>query len=212
MQPEFWHKVWENNQLGFQLEQPHELLVKHASRFVTQQAVFVPLCGKTPDMHFLAKQHSVIGAELSPIACRDFFADAKLAVHQPAENILEHGQIRLHLGDIFELAHEHLHHCQQIYDRAALIALPAELRQRYVKWLQTALPKASLLLLTVVYPQLERSGPPFSVDAAEIQQLFGQCQVQLIDEQDLTGKGFARRKLATSSLVEQVWWIEWDFT
>ncbi|HAT41174.1 MAG TPA: thiopurine S-methyltransferase [Rheinheimera sp.] len=211
MQPEFWQKVWENNQLGFQLEQPHELLVKHAARFLPAKVVFVPLCGKSPDLHFLARQHSVVGAELSPIACHDFFAEAQLPVLQVEQNTFESGAIRLHQGDIFELSPIHVQHCQHIYDRAALIALPAELRAKYVQWLQYALPKASVLLLTVVYPQAERQGPPFSVDVDEIHHLFDRCKIQLIDEQDLTGKGFARRKLATTSLVEQAWWIEWDF-
>lgn len=210
MQPEFWHQVWENNQLGFQLEQAHELLVKHETRFPNDATVFVPLCGKSPDLHFLAQHRPVVGAELSPIACTDFFAEASLPVTMVGPNIYVHGDICLHQGDIFELDHSHVQHCRYIYDRAALIALPAELRRRYVLWLQRALPAASLMLLTVVYPQNERQGPPFSVDADEVQQLFTGCHIELIDQQDLTGKGFARRKLATSSLIEQVWWISWD--
>lgn len=163
-------------------------------------------------MHFLAQHHAVVGAELSPIACRDFFVEANLPVQIIDSSTYVHGQICLHQGDIFELDHSRVSHCQQIYDRAALIALPEELRRQYVDWLQRAIPKATLLLLTVVYPPSEMQGPPFSIDGEEIESLFRHCKFELIDERDLTGKYFARRKLPTSSLIEQVWLITWDFT
>lgn len=38
--------------------------------------VFVPLCGKSLDMIWLAQQgHEVIGVELSPVAVEDFFRE-----------------------------------------------------------------------------------------------------------------------------------------
>ncbi|MBU2425534.1 MAG: thiopurine S-methyltransferase, partial [Gammaproteobacteria bacterium] len=76
MEPVFWHQVWQQGQLGFQLAQAHPMLCAQLSCLPVGGQVFVPLCGKSPDLHSLAQQYQVIGAELSHIACRDFFAEA----------------------------------------------------------------------------------------------------------------------------------------
>ena len=54
--------------------------------------------------------------------------------------------------------------CAGVYDRAALIALPPPLRQRYARELYSQLPRGCRgLLVTLEYPQHEKDGPPFSV-------------------------------------------------
>ena len=60
-----------------------------------------------------------------------------------------------------------------VYDRAALIALPPELRSKYVAHLKQVLPGAAQLLLTIEYPQERMDGPPFSVGLAEVRRLYG---------------------------------------
>ena len=58
---------------------------------------------------------------------------------------------------------------RQFYDRAALIALPPEMRERYAGHLQAVLPTRSLgLLVTIDYPQAEMAGPPFAVPDEEV--------------------------------------------
>lgn len=80
MEADFWHARWQNNELGFQLERPHPLLCQCLPQLLSgQQKVLVPLCGKSPDMLYLAQQLPVLGAELSDIACNDFFAEHKLS-------------------------------------------------------------------------------------------------------------------------------------
>jgi len=62
-----------------------------------------------------------------------------------------------------------------VFDRAALVALPPELRQDYVRQLLNILPdKAKILLVTFSYDQGIMSGPPFSVEESEIHRLYGQ--------------------------------------
>src|SRR5690606_18074751 len=64
--------------------------------------------------------------------------------------------------------------CAACYDRAALIALPPELRARYVRHVYGQLPAGCrTLLLTLDYPQEEMDGPPFSAPAAEVRALYG---------------------------------------
>ena len=61
-----------------------------------------------------------------------------------------------------------------MWDRGALVALPAPLRRRYATQLATLCQTNTQILLMVLdYAQAEMSGPPFAVPAAEVQALFG---------------------------------------
>ena len=212
MQADFWHQVWQQDQLGFQLAEAHPMLRAQLSCLPISDTVFVPLCGKSPDLHLLAQRYQVIGAELSPIACRDFFAEAGLLpTHNEGEafTVWQAARYRLWQGDFFGLPAESVKNCRVIYDRAALIALPAQMRERYVQQLQQLMPSACLLLISLEYPTQEKQGPPFSVATSEIVQLFHFAQIELCGIRNLTGQGFARRKFETSQLVEKSWLIRW---
>jgi thiopurine S-methyltransferase len=212
MEAEFWLNCWKNNHLGFQLEQPHPMLVAALPLLPKVPKVFVPLCGKSPDLHFLAEHFMVVGSELSAIACHDFFAEAGLNVIQSAypEHVLySHKNLNLWQGDFFTLPQDAIEDISLIYDRAALIALPIELRKQYVQKLRCYLPNATLLLISLEYPQAEKAGPPFSVNEAEIHQLFDGATIEKLTSTDLTGEGFARRRFLTSSLIETSWLISW---
>lgn len=209
MEPQFWHQVWEKNQLGFQLEQPHPLLERFASVFENAEQIFVPLCGKSPDMHFLARYAPVFGVELSTIACTAFFSDAGMVPQTLSNGHLQHNRVTLCPSDIFLVDPAWLANCQHIYDRAALIALPDAMRKDYAALLKRLVPTATMLLLTVDYPQQEMAGPPFAVNESEIRRLFPDSEIQLLAEQDLTGQKFARRVLPVSQLTEQAWLLRW---
>jgi thiopurine S-methyltransferase len=76
-------------------------------------------------------------------------------------------------GDAFGLDADLLAGCAAVFDRAALIALPPRMRQRYANELYAKLPPGCRgLLVTLDYPQHEREGPPFAVPEAEVQSLF----------------------------------------
>lgn len=212
MDASFWHQRWQNNELGFQLEQPHPLLCQCLSQvFCAQQKVLVPLCGKSPDMVYLAQHLPVVGAELSAIACDDFFTEQQLQYQRHANDSMvcyQSEKIAIWQGDFFQLTPAQTDGCDLVYDRAALIALPKHMRQQYVAKLKTLLPSgAELLLITVEYPQHEKAGPPFSVDYAEVRRLFISDKVELLAELDQTGKGFARRRFATGYLLERAYRI-----
>ena len=179
MQPEFWHQRWSNNQIGFHQDAPTPLLLKHwASLGIAPGAqVFVPLSGKSLDMAWLVSQgHRVLGVELSQLAVEQFFAEHALApdleqtrygIHYRASGI------ELIVGDAFGLDADLLRDCAAVFDRAALIALPPELRARYASELYSRLPAGCRgLLVTLEYPQHERPGPPFSVSGHEVHALY----------------------------------------
>ncbi|MEL6950704.1 MAG: thiopurine S-methyltransferase [Pseudomonadota bacterium] len=174
-----WHARWRDDRIGFHRSDIHPMLAAHwpTAGVAAGATVFVPLAGKSLDMHWLAAQgHRVVGIELSRVAVEAFFEEAGLEATTGCEagiDYLEHRNIRLYCGDVFALHTEHLQGVTTCYDRAALVALDAETRRRYAATLAALLPAgSSTLLVTVEYAQLEMSGPPFAVMSDEVERLF----------------------------------------
>lgn len=212
MQQEFWLQCWQQNHLGWQLDKPHAILHAAPADWCDHHKVFVPLCGKSPDLVYLAQSADVVGAELSEIACTDFFQEQQWQVKRQCQGAFTSftgGKVLIWQGDFFALQPDQVQGCQRIYDRAALIALPPAMRLDYVLQLRRLLPQADMLLVSLEYPTGEKSGPPFSVTADEVRQLFAFADVRQLGQQDLTGQGFARRRFETSSLLETYWRIHW---
>lgn len=179
MDPQFWHGRWERDQIGFHQQEINVHLQNFWGRLGTPRnaPVFVPLCGKSQDMCWLAEQgHPVVGVELSPIAVEAFFAENGLTAtrtDQGAFTRWHSGSITILCGDFFALRREDLADVAGVYDRASLIALPPEMRQRYAHYMAELLaPQTPCLLVTFEYPQQQMDGPPFSVAAAEVEALY----------------------------------------
>lgn len=193
MQPEFWHERWSSNRIGFHREAPLPLLVTHwpALELPADARVFVPLCGKSLDMLWLAERgHHVLGVELSELAVRQFFEARGLApaIHDTAAGRhFTSGPFELIVGDAFALDAETLADCAAVYDRAALIALPADLRRTYAATAWRRLPPGCQgLLVTLEYPQAEKAGPPFSVAADEVAALLDHdWEVDIVERRDI---------------------------
>lgn len=212
MDADFWLARWQNNELGFQLDAVHPLLQRCLPQVLAQhRRVLVPLCGKSLDMCYLAQYLPVTGVELSQIACHDFFVSNQIAHTVTAQAPFQcyHSEhIALWQGDFFALTKAHLAGAELVYDRAALIALPPQMRQQYAAKLKQLLPSGStILLISLEYPQHEKQGPPFSVSEQELALLFEGAKISLLAELEQTGKGFARRRFLTSSLVEKAYSI-----
>lgn len=179
MDPDFWLQRWREGRTGFHRDDVLPLLSAHWSTLAlpARSRVFVPMAGKSRDMLWLVAQgHRVLGVELSPVAVAQFFSEHALAPKVHDSPLGRHhvaGDLELVQGDVFGFDRAALADCQGVYDRAALIALPPELRRRYADGPYAALPEGCRgLLITLEYPQDERAGPPFSVDAAEVERLF----------------------------------------
>lgn len=179
MDPQFWRERWENGEIGFHQRQVNVDLRALWPRLhcPPNAPVFVPLCGKSPDMVWLhAQGHKVIGIELSELAVASFFAEQELQPVREASGPLQCWRAdgyELYVGDFFELGADQLKGVHALYDRAALIALPAPLRPRYARHLSATLPAGcKMLLLTMDYPQEQMAGPPFAVAEPEVHSLF----------------------------------------
>lgn len=179
MEPQFWQEQWELNQIGFHQGNVHPLLIEHWNAVGKGSGqVFVPLCGKSLDMTWLQAQgHSILGIDLSPIALVDFFKEQALDLSiRPADGFrwYESNGYQLLCGDFFHLQSQHLQNVAAVYDRAALIALPPPMQNRYAEHLLRLLPhRPPLLIITFEYAAEEMQGPPFPVTEARIAELFG---------------------------------------
>lgn len=180
MNQEYWHQKWQTKEIGFNQSQPNKLLQRYFAslKLKPQSRVFVPLCGKSVDMLWLASQgYQVIGVELSPIACNAFFTENQIPVKITKLNdftLYHGGEISIFAGDFFKLTQSLLKEIDAVYDRAALIALPLSTRKDYAKHLlELMIPSSVMLLITTAYNQNDMQGPPFSVDENEVISLYG---------------------------------------
>ncbi|TKJ84534.1 thiopurine S-methyltransferase [Pseudomonas koreensis] len=210
MQPEFWHKKWASGQIGFHLPEVNPYLQRHWAAPASAR-VLVPLCGKSLDLAWLAgRGHRVLGIELSEKAVENYFSE-----HQVQPQIIEKGAFKVYrsdafelwCGDFFALTAGDVADCTAIYDRAALIALPAPMRERYAAHLQRILPQGVQgLLITLDYDQAQMPGPPFAVGDDEVQRLLGDAwQVLVLEGQDVLGESGKFLQAGVTRLEERVY-------
>ncbi len=185
MERRFWLERWARNQIGFHQDRYNPSLVDHwPSLSVPDSApVFVPLCGKSKDMQWLAARgHPVLGIELSELAVDAYFEEAgeQVTVRQ-VDALARHegSSATIYQGDFFDLTAPHLAGVRACFDRGALVALPKPMRRRYSDHLLRVLDDGvQILLLTIEYDQALVAGPPHSVPESEVLELYGtRCDV-----------------------------------
>jgi thiopurine S-methyltransferase len=179
MDAEFWLSKWNSNQIGFHQHQGNEHLQNFWQHCVSNAAttVLVPLCGKSPDLFWLSNLgHKVVGIELSERAITDFFTehDIQPTVHETSVGMCySAGNISIYQGDFFAHDKHIIGQCDVLYDRAALIALPSTLRNKYVAHLLTLLPHpVQGLLITLAFDYPDKPKPPFPVLDVEVKRHF----------------------------------------
>lgn len=188
MDHEFWHQRWEQNQIGFHQEKINRHLQQQWSKFdiAPNSRVFVPMCGKSNDMLWLlAEGYRVVGVELSPQAVSAFFAENDLQPtrYQRGEFFInEIDGLQIFCGDFFALQSADVGKIDAVYDRAALVALPNNMRLDYASHMTSLLESnGKILLETFDYPQQQMQGPPFSVQHDEVEKLFHSwCDIDLL--------------------------------
>jgi thiopurine S-methyltransferase len=174
-----WLQCWRNQRIDFNQKSVNPLLIRFwpGLNLAIGSRVFVPLCGTSLDLIWLAEQgHEVIGVELSPIAIQAFFKEQKL---QPATRqvgkftVWEHGRLKILCGDYFSLTRADLGHIDMVYDRAALTALPEDIRHLYVAHLRSIVEKATRIFLLTIEDAAENdtSDQVFGV-SEEIKSLY----------------------------------------
>lgn len=187
MEPSFWKARWAEGRIGFHEGKPNRKLERHAARIAHARRVLVPLCGKAIDLAYLAGLgHEVLGVELVEDAVRQFFDEQGVTpVVERRGGFVAYsaGTITVFAGDMFATDAALLGPIDAVYDRAALIALPPEMRPRYVAHVRALAAGAPILLVNLEYPQEVMEGPPFAVLEDEVRRLFAGAQIELIDDE-----------------------------
>lgn len=200
-----WLRRWRDDNIGFHRPTVHGALRQHWQPRTGR--VLVPLCGKSLDLRWLAEQgHTVVGVELAERAIHDFFAEQQLTFDR-SEGVLpayaaRELPITIHHGDYFAFAA--VPPCDALYDRAALVALPPDLRPAYVAHTDSLLRgRPFRLVVTLEYDQALVPGPPFSVPADEVRRHWP--DLELLDRRATPDETPPKFRAAGVSLVESVW-------
>jgi thiopurine S-methyltransferase len=221
MELDFWIERWDNNEIGFHQDQINPYLAYFygvkgpAVELREKLSVFVPLCGKTKDMLWLSQNgYKVFGVECSERAVKDFFEENALNYKhaEKDQHALYQSQdlpsvIEVLQGDFFNLQPADIAGITDIYDRASLIALPTEMRERYAqKMAELQQPGVRTLLVTLTYDQSEMNGPPFSVSEEDVQALYSEnFSVQKLCFKDIIDDEPKMQQRGLTSLVETVY-------
>jgi thiopurine S-methyltransferase len=193
MNSEYWINRWNQNQTGFHRAEVNPLLPQFwplvSVAVPSGSKVLVPLCGKSIDLRWLAERgHEVVGVELSLLAAKGFAAEQGIVLtesHEPPFTVLRSNKVTYYIGDFFDFTTEIVGQFDLFYDRAALIALPPEMRPGYVRHLQSLVRKgAPGLLIGLEYDPSQMHGPPFPVPDAEVRRLFESFNCEKLVEYD----------------------------
>jgi len=190
MEHDYWHQRWSENRIGFHLPEINAHLKDNWPKLGLSgnYKVFVPFCGKTQDLIYLRDLGlDVVAVELNESAVAAFFEENNITVTKtklPEKqlNLWQSDGIEIYNGDFFQMDRKLLGNCLAVYDRAALVALPEQMRVEYIRHMQAIVPgQAKMLLVTLEYDENAKQGPPFSVTEMDVQRYFqDNYQIQLL--------------------------------
>ena len=206
-----WESRWQEGRIGFHLPLVNPYLIRFSAHLLKSEPenIFVPLCGKTLDLPWLANRtKKVVGVEIVSQAVEEFYAENEISYSiQPVGELqlFKNDSIDIFQGDFFDLTQEDTGLFEAIYDRGSLVALARPERQKYVEHLLSFLaPGGRLLLITLEYDQEQMSGPPFSVADAEMEMLFSQYgKCELLETCDILDDRLRNKGL--DSILERVY-------
>ena len=205
---EDWLGRWDQGRIGWHEAAGNEGLKSFWPDIAKPGSVLVPLCGKTPDLLWLAQRgHDVVGVEVSEIAVEGFFDDHGLEYVRESSGSLsrytaKNHSLTLFCGDYFDF---HAEQFDALYDRGALVALSADLRPRYVEHTRQLLkPDAMRLVVTLEYDQRIVNGPPFSVAADELTTYWDDLD-RVSEKDDIENCPPKFRKAGLTAIAEVFW-------
>lgn len=197
-----WSKRWAESQTGWHEKDVNHVLLKHGSFIIPdlpseekddetcikdKVRIFVPLCGKSLDLAFLASQKAVsevVGVEGVRKALEEFAAENPTLGIKPEESVggpyekFVGKHITLLKGDYFDFDEVSAGgKFDAVWDRASLVAIQPDVRENYVRVMGGIMKPGGTVLLAVLdrragTQEAKLSGPPFSVDEKEVRRLF----------------------------------------
>ena len=178
MQPEFWRTSWQEGgtKTSFHRRDVHPYILNYLpDYFLRGQRVLVPLCGKDNALEwFRGRAAHVVGVELVEEAILQFFDENNLAYSKTADGRYEASGITIFNRNLFDLTSAEVGKIDLVYDRAALVALPVDLRQQYRHKIDELISVgAKCFLITLEFEPYLGNTPPFSITPQEIQSYYG---------------------------------------
>ena len=208
---EFWLKKWDDGIIGFHKTSVNEKLSGFFNEVQDESTkrVYVPLCGKSIDMVWLAQQGlQVVGSEIAELAIRQFFSENEIPFEQDGHRFSSE-QIVIENNDFYAFDPRTVGPIDAIYDRAAMVAMPTQRHAEYAdRLLEILRPGGSILLVTFDYNQEQMSGPPFSIPEKHVLEHFHKGKITKLFHQSIleTEPKFQSRGL--DRLTETVWRIQ----
>lgn len=181
MQREFWQERWGDGKIAFHQSDVHPMLRAHVPDLIQPgDRILVPLCGKSLDLLHLLKFVTepggvVIGVEFVEQAVHDFFRENNLRFETPSPGHFVAGRLEIFCRDFLTPLDQNseIGPIDFVYDRAALVALPEEMRRAYANNISALCrPGARMLLVTFEYDQSRIDGPPFSIKPDHVRELY----------------------------------------
>ena len=217
MESKFWQQRWQEGRIGFHKSDVNPELIKYFSNIALPAGsrVLVPLCGKSIDMVWLAcAGYDVVGIELVESAVQAFFTEQNITptitefTSAADKSTLKRYQgqlagrtIILWAADIFALSTIDI---DAIYDRAALIALPANMRADYSTHIVKLSNNAPQLLITLNYDQSKKDGPPFSINQQQLHQYYS-ADYKIVE---LASNSSTLNAASEILVIEHVWLLK----
>ena len=205
---EDWLGRWDQGRTGWHEATGNEGLKAFWPHATNPGSVLVPLCGKSPDLLWLAERgHDVVGVELSDIAVTGFFEDHDLEYESDSAGSLARytatrHSLTIYCGDYFDFQSRPF---DAFYDRGALVAFSEYQRPRYVEHSNALLkPGALRLVITLEYDQRVVNGPPFAVSADELT-MYWDDLIRVGEKDDIDNCPPKFRKAGLSEISEVFW-------
>ncbi|CAH1254892.1 TPMT [Branchiostoma lanceolatum] len=198
MSPEDWNTRWTEGRIGFHRTEVNPYLKKFEDKMTRGRSkvkVFVPLCGKSVDMKWLADQdHTVVGVDCSVQAAEAFFKESSLIpTISDVTNLKrgklfksQDGRISLYVCDLYDFSSDVEGEFDAVWDRGALVAINSTDRKRYVDLILSLMKLSGCYLLdTLEYDQSKHAPPPHSIPPSGVQDIYGgKFDVRLLETAD----------------------------
>lgn len=203
---EDWLDRWESGRTGWHEIDGNAGLRQHWN--FERGTVLVPLCGKSPDLLWLARRgHEVVGVELAEKAVAEFFSEHDLEFTVEDNDSLRTFRakdlpVTLVCGDYFQYFGGPF---DALYDRGSIVAIDPAMRADYVQHTDKLLkPGADRLVITLEYDQDVVQGPPFALMPEEFTEFWRQMnRVASKDDLDTCPPKFIKAGL--TEIHEVVW-------
>ena len=148
-----WVLRWQEGRIGFHLPEVNTYLIRHSEQLLKNKVkkIFVPLCGKSLDLSWLAgRSKKIVGVESVRQPVEEFFKENNINYsiqHIDEFELFKSDSIDIYHGDFFALKKLKIGQFNAIYDRASIVAIESTMRIKYVDHLMNLLTADGIILV-----------------------------------------------------------------